>query len=158
MSAAGAALAALLLAATPAAASDPAVVDGLAQVLTDGSLRINGRTISLAGLFLPEESRICSSVVRPARCGSASALALERRAQGFVRCEIVGRGYNGALAGFCSVQGRDLFGPRVDLGASLVIDGLALADDGAPARYRALERLARSRGVGLWDDGITQFR
>lgn len=134
------------------------MLDGLAQVLTDGSLRINGRTVSLYGVFVPDDERTCSTVIRPPRCGTRSALVLEQRAQGFVRCEIVGRAPNGTLAGFCTVQARDLFGPRIDLGASLVADGWALADDGAPARYRALERLAQRRGIGLWDDGITIFR
>jgi hypothetical protein len=84
-------------------------------------------------------------------------LALDFLVTGFVRCEIVRRG-GGGLEGICTVAGRDLFGPREDLGAALVLDGWALATAAAPEEYHALEALARSREAGLWGDKIVNFR
>lgn len=134
------------------------VLDGLAQVLEDGSLLINGRNVRLYGLYIPVDERTCRRYLRPARCDSKAVLVLDERVTGFVRCEIVG-GYGGdRLAGICTVKSRDLFGPGVDLGASLVADGWALAGADAPPQYVALERLARSREAGLWSDRITNFR
>ena len=154
-----AALVLIAFAAAPALAADRPVLDGLAQVQTDASLRIAGRTVRLYGVYIPDvDGSTCSFVIRPARCGSRSALYLEQQVNGFVRCEIIRQASDGALEGLCSVKGGDLFGPREDLGALMVAQGWALAGDDAPARYRALERLASSREVGLWGNKILNFR
>ena len=155
------ALAALIIPALaiPARAADRPVLDGLAQVQSDASLRIEGRTVRLYGVYIPDvDGATCSRIIRPVRCGSRSALFLEQQVTGFVRCEIIRQTSDGVLEGLCSVQGRDLFGPRTDLGSVMVSQGWALAGDDAPARYRALERLASSREVGLWGNKILNFR
>jgi endonuclease YncB( thermonuclease family) len=125
------------------------VLDGLAIVQKDGSLRVDGETVYLYGVYLPQLERTCSTTVRPPRCGAPSVLVLNDLVDGFVQCQVVREGRN-AVLGICTQPGRDLFGAREDIAATLVSRGWALAADEAPAQYRALEALAKSREVGLW--------
>ena len=148
----------LLLEGASVGAANRPVVDGLATVQQDGSLHVGGETVRLFGTYIPVIEPTCRFVVRPPRCAARSVLALDFLVTGFVRCEIVRRGGSGGLEGICTVAGRDLFGPREDLGAALVLDGWALATAAAPERYHALEALARSREAGLWGDKIVNFR
>ena len=148
----------LALWAPAAFAADRRVVDGLATVQTDGSLHVGGETVWLYGVYFPADApTTCRFAIRPPRCAARSVLALDYKVTGFVHCEIVGT-IGDALAGFCSVAGRDPFGPRQDLGAAMIRDGWVLATPDAPPRYRALEGLARSREAGLWGDKIVNFR
>lgn len=140
------------------AAADRVVLDGLASVQDDGTLRLEGQTVRLYGLFLPTDGRTCRFYIQPGYCNAKSVIVLNDLVDGFVRCEIVSRDPNGVLAGVCTKAGRDLFGPRIDIGAVLVNDGWALAGPDAPYQYVALERLARSREVGLWGAKIQNFR
>jgi endonuclease YncB( thermonuclease family) len=100
------ALLAVLLA-TPASA---ARVHSFAFVRSDGSLDIKGRNYRLYGIHIPQTGRSCGRTLRPARCGSRAALALDLKLN----------------------------------------QGWALALPGAPFSYVALERIAQSRGRGLW--------
>lgn len=135
------------------------MVDGLAVVRADGVLSVGGTPVRLAGVYLPPSERTCRTLVRPVFCGlSRSVVVLERKVDGFVRCEIVGRGPDGVAEGFCGRRTRDLFGPREDIGALLVEEGFALAAPGAPAEYFALERLAESRQLGLWGAKLLEVR
>jgi hypothetical protein len=147
-----------LVVATPAGGlAGPRILDGLAIVQADGSLRVDGETVYLYGVFLPQLERTCTSIVRPPRCGAPSVLVLNDLVEGFVQCQVVREGRN-AVQGICTQPGRDLFGAREDLAATLVRRGWALAADEAPAQYRALEALARSREVGLWGPKILNLR
>jgi hypothetical protein len=69
-------------------------------------------------------------------------LVLSNLITGFVRCEIVRRRGH-AHEGICTQAGRDLFGPRDDVAAEMVLRGWALAAPDAPARYRAYEQIAQ---------------
>ena len=60
--------------------------------------------------------------------------------------------------GVCTQAGRELFGPREDIGATMVSRGWALAAEDAPPQYRALKSLARSRELGLWGPKILNLR
>ena len=147
----------LVLASGPAAAG-ARIVDGLATVQDDGSLRVGGETVRLYGVYLPADAPVnCRFAIRPPRCATQPVLALEYKIKGFVRCEIVGASGD-ALAGYCSVPGRDLFGPRLDLGAAMIGEGWALATAEAPRRYRVLQERARAQEAGLWGDKIINFR
>ena len=148
---------ALLLALPGGASAGARVLDGLAIVQADGSLRVDGETVYLYGVYLPRLERTCSSLVLPPRCGAPSVLVLNDLVDGFVRCQVVREGRN-AVQGICTQPGRDLFGERVDIAATLVRRGWALAADEAPAQYRALEALAKSREVGLWGPKILNLR
>lgn len=133
------------------------VLDGLAIVQQDGTLRIDGETVHLYGIYLPQFERTCSRIDRPPRCGAPSVLVLDDLVEGFVQCQVVREGRN-AVLGICTQPGRELFGPREDIAATLVRRGWALAADDAPAQYRALEALAKSREVGLWGPKILNLR
>ena len=133
------------------------VLDGLAIVQADGSLRVAGETVYLYGIYLPRLERTCSTYVRPPRCGAPSVLVLKDLVEGFVRCEVVRQGRD-AVQAVCTQAGRDLFGPREDIAATLVQNGWALAAENAPPEYRALEALARSRELGLWGPKILNLR
>lgn len=134
------------------------VVDGLATVYDDGTLSVGGTRVRLFGIYLPLLERTCRSVIRPAACAPKAALVLKDKVTGFVRCELVRRGGDGVLEGICGQRTRDLFGPRLDLGAYLVQEGFALAGPEAPYEYFALERLAESRELGLWGNKFLNFR
>jgi endonuclease YncB( thermonuclease family) len=147
-----------LLLATPGNAhADRRVVDGLAIVQADGSLRIGGETVRLFGAYFPEYTRTCTTFVRPPRCGNKSVLVLDNLVTGFVRCEIV-RQYGSVLEGICTQPGNDLFGEPEDRGAQLILEGWALTTPDAPPNYRQLEALAQSRDAGLWGNKILNLR
>jgi endonuclease YncB( thermonuclease family) len=147
---------ALALGVAPAVAGE--VVDGLAKVQADGSLRINGRTVRLFGVFIPIDDRTCRSSIRPPRCASKAVLVLDGMVSGFVRCEVVRAVGGGVVEGVCSVRGDDAFGPRDDLAAQLLQEGFALVRPDAPPAYFALERLAQAQERGLWSSGILNIR
>jgi endonuclease YncB( thermonuclease family) len=130
------------------------VVDGLATVQGDGSLRVGGQTVRLYGAYLPDTDPACRSLTRSGRCSSRAVRALQGKVSGFVRCGIVRRN-GGVLEGTCTVPGpADRLGAGEDLAAWLIEGGWAMAAPGAPGRYFALEALAHSRGAGLWNDGL----
>jgi hypothetical protein len=148
--------AALLAVTTASGAKAARVVDGLAIVQQDGSLRVAGENVYLWGVYLPRLDNICTAFERPRRCGPTPVLVLGNLVDGFVRCEIVREGRD-AVQGVCTQAGRDLFGPREDIAATMVSRGWALAAEDGPPEYRALESLARSREVGLWGPKILNF-
>jgi hypothetical protein len=148
---------ALLGGASLGSAAANRILDGLAIVQADGSLRVAGETVFLWGVYLPRLQRTCSTITRPPRCGAPSILVLDDLVDGFVRCEVVREGRN-AVQAVCTQRGRDLFGPREDIAADLIQRGWALAADDAPPQYRALEALAKSREAGLWGPKILNLR
>jgi endonuclease YncB( thermonuclease family) len=127
------ALLAVLLA-TPVAASR---VHSFAFVRSDGSLDIKGRNYRLYGIHIPQTGRSCGRTLRPARCGSRAALALD------LKIQRISRNRDRSLNAVC-------WAGEVDLAAYLLNQGWALALPGAPFSYVALERIAQSRGRGLW--------
>jgi endonuclease YncB( thermonuclease family) len=133
------------------------VLDGLALVQDDGSLRVGGETVYLYGVYIPQYQRTCTSVVNPTRCAASPVLVLDNLVDGFVRCEVVRQGRD-AVQGVCTQAGRKLFGPREDIAATMISRGWALAAEDAPPQYRALESLAKSREIGLWGPNIVRVR
>ena len=59
-----------LAVAAPAALAAGRVVDGLAIVQADGSLRLGGETVWLYGTYIPDIEPTCQFVVRPPRCAA----------------------------------------------------------------------------------------
>ena len=136
------------LLAMPASA---ARIHSFAFVRSDGSLDIKGRTYRLYGIHIPQTGRSCGRTLRPARCGSRAALALDFKIQRFVTCQILSRNRDRSLNAVC-------WAGEVDLAAYLLHQGWALALPGAPFSYVALERIARAQNRGLWGfqaDSIT---
>lgn len=144
---------AALLVAMLTAFAAPALADMIsyAIVRNDASLKVQDRTVRLFGIHIPKTGRVCATEIRPVRCGSRAARALEFKIQGFVRCVPKGRYQDGSLAAICYVRGDgSILDEPVDLGAFLIEKGLAVALPGAPFRYHTLERIARARRQGIW--------
>lgn len=110
----------------------------------DATLRIKGRTVHLYGILIPPTEETCQTFIRPVRCGSRAALALEFKIGArFVSCEPNSRNPDGSLVATCRVD-------DTDLAAYLLEQGWAAAAPNAPPMYAVLERIARNRGLGVW--------
>lgn len=124
-------------------------ISSWAIVNEDATLRIDGKTIHLFGIHIPDSGRTCAQNRRPPVCGSRASIALDFKVQGFVRCDIRDRRPDRSLIGWCRV-GAGRFDDGEDLSAYLLERGWAVALPGAPIEYQALEKIARNRGVGVW--------
>ncbi len=120
-----------------------------ALVQDDATLLIEGKRVHLHGIHLPDSGRRCRTQIRPARCGSNAALALDFRVQGFVHCFPQTRNADRSLNAVCYVN-RSAFDEGEDLAAHLLRLGWALALPEAPFEYHALERMARHNSLGIW--------
>ena len=132
-----------MLAAGTADAARPRVYESYAHVNDDATIVVRGTTIRLAYIHIPKTGRTCRSNLRPVRCASRAALALDFKIQGFVRCEERARLTDRSISAFCTLEGEDL-------AASLIERGWAVAGPGAPFEYTVLERIARENGRGVW--------
>lgn len=129
---------------------------GYAIVQDDASLRIQGRTIRLYGIYIPPTDRSCLFFLRPTRCASRAALALEIKIQGFVRCQEMSLNEDGSLNAICWVN-YSPFREGEDLAAYLLSQGWAVALPEAPFEYHALEKIARHRSLGIWGFAADRF-
>jgi endonuclease YncB( thermonuclease family) len=128
-----------------------------AIVQDDGSLRVQGKTIRLFGVYLPPTERNCRSDFRPPLCGNRSVRALKVKIRGFVRCAPQGGLSDGSLSAVCYVDGDSSTEPPVDLGAWLIEQGFGVAGPGAPFEYQTLERIARVNRRGVWGFQVDQL-
>lgn len=133
-------------------------LEGPARVNNAGNLVIGGREVALAGIDIPTFDRVCRQAVRPIRCGPRAVLILDDKVRGFVNCEVTSQRSERVLEGRCTVAPRRLFDDGVDLAAELLREGWAFARDDAAGLYRSLERMARSRGSGVWSDAFVDIR
>ena len=153
----------LLLAAVPGFGARPAAagtppIRSYAIVQDDGTLRVQGKTIRLFGLYVPSSARGCITTLRPVRCGSRAARALELKIQGFVECLPQQRYRDGSISAICYVEEGSILDPPVDLGAWLIEQGFAVAGPGAPFEYGVLEKIARVNRRGLWGFQVDRIR
>lgn len=126
-------------------------VEGLATVNDDASLTVGGTQVRLFGITIPKLGTLCIDDARGRSCTDFNARrALERKISGFVHCQIVAQAADGILEGICTIEGRNRFRPRQDLGAWLVNQGMAIALRNAPPEYEALQEVAKAREVGVW--------
>jgi endonuclease YncB( thermonuclease family) len=141
-------LAAMLVALAPAAGQE---FSGFARVRDDGLLTVSDYLVRLYGIYVPPTDQTCYNFIRPSPCGSRAALALDFRIAGdFVHCFPRAAYNDGSLVASCSVG-------QQDLSEWMLQKGWALALPDAPFEYTALERIARSRGVGVWGIPIDTF-
>lgn len=145
----------IVAASSPASSALPRVIHSYVRVLEDGTLAIRRHRIRLYGIHIPliDEST-CVQFVSPRRCAPRSVLALDFKIDGFVRCEPVNENADGTLNAVCRLQGEDLAAWMLEHGWAMVLPG-------APFDYIALERIARSRKIGIWGtpaDAIDRFR
>lgn len=134
----------------PALANDE--VSSYAFVQEDGSLKISGDIYRLYGVYIPPTAQICYEFTRPVQCNTRAALALDFKIGAeFVRCRSQGRNADGSISGYCTARGEDL-------SAFMLQRGWAVALPDAPFEYAALEKIARSRGLGVWGTPIDNIR
>ncbi|QAU34981.1 nuclease-like protein [Janthinobacterium sp. 17J80-10] len=119
-------------------------ISSFAFVREDGALQIDGRLVYLYGIYIPPTDKSCNTSLRPVRCNSRAALALEFKISGdFVRCMPRFVNADGSLIASCT-SGED------DLSEWMLQKGWAIARPDAPFSYEALEKIARARGFGIW--------
>jgi endonuclease YncB( thermonuclease family) len=119
-------------------------ISSFAFVREDGALEIDGHLIYLYGIYIPPTDQTCNTFLRPVRCNSRAALALDFKISGdFVRCLPRYVNADGSLVASCSSG-------DVDLSEWMLQKGWAVARPDAPFSYAALEKIARARGFGIW--------
>jgi endonuclease YncB( thermonuclease family) len=138
-------------------AADASEIVSYAIVQDDGSLRVQGKTIRLFGVYMPPTERGCRSDFSPPLCGNRSVRALKIKISGFVRCEPQAELSDGSLSAVCYVDGNSVSDPPVDLGAWLIEQGFAVAGPGAPFEYQTLERIAQVNRRGVWGFQVDQI-
>jgi endonuclease YncB( thermonuclease family) len=122
---------------------------GHAIVRDDGSLLIKERVVRLHGIYIPPTNYQCRSQISPVRCSERAVLQLDFKVHGFIHCFVQSENEDRSLDAICYVD-RTSFREGEDLGAYLIRKGWALALPNAPFEYYALEKIARTRGVGVW--------
>lgn len=125
------------------------------RVLDGDTLRLGDRVLRLHALEVPERGRaICRGAGGgPQDCAAAAADLLARLvAERDVECRLRGRDRHGRALGICRAVGG---GDGVELNASLVAAGWALADSAALPALGPAEAAARQGGRGLWAAGVT---
>jgi endonuclease YncB( thermonuclease family) len=129
---------------------------GHAIVQSDASLLIKGEVVRLDGIYVPPTNRECRAWIQPVRCDSRAALALDFKVKGFIQCFPTGEYDDDSIAATCYVD-RGSFDPGEDLAAYLIERGLALALPDAPFEYQAMEKIARTQGMGVWGYTVDTF-
>jgi endonuclease YncB( thermonuclease family) len=138
----------LIVAVLGAAPALPANIKTYAFVNDDGTLTMRGKVIRLYGIHIPQTSRTCKTWLRPPQCGSRALHALEfKLSSGWPDCELRETNEDRSITALCHVKGTDL-------SAYLLERGWAVALPDAPIEYQALEKIARSRGIGVWGFAI----
>jgi endonuclease YncB( thermonuclease family) len=141
-----------------AVAASDGTIRSYALVQDDATLRVQGKTIRLFGLYIPPTGRGCVTVLRPSRCGSRAVRALELKIRGFVECLPQQRYTDGSIGAICYVQEGSILDPPVDLGAWLIEQGFAVAGPDAPFGYGVLEKIARTNRRGVWGFQVDRIR
>ncbi len=133
-------LAALLWLAAPVASAE---LVSYAKARQDATLMVGSRVVRLYGIYVPAMGRTCRTNLRPVKCGSNAVLALNFKIRGFVHCQQVHKHRDRSITARCLNKG-------VDLGAYLIERGWAVALPDGPFEYQILEKIARSRSMGIW--------
>lgn len=124
-----------------AAAQD---ISSFAFVREDGALQVDGHLVHLYGIYIPPTAQTCHTFIRPIRCSSRAALALDFKISGdFIGCTIRATNPDGSSIASCR-SGQD------DLSEWMLQRGWAIALPDAPFAYAAMEKIARSHGIGIW--------
>jgi endonuclease YncB( thermonuclease family) len=121
-----------------------------AIVRDDATLRVQGKTIRLFGVYVVDDRPFCDTTFRPARCKTRAAVALDSRIQGFVHCVPQAQHRDGTISAVCYVDGQGTLDPPIDLGAYLIREGWAVALPQAPFAYHTYQEIAKVRRRGIW--------
>lgn len=113
---------------------------GMAQVIDGDSLTVGGGEVRLKDIDAPEGQQTCTRDGREWDCGEEARRALQRLIGGQkVTCRSVERDKHDRYLGYCEAGGRRL-------NAAMVASGFAVSYGG----FRAEEREAKSKGIGIW--------
>ena len=127
-------------------------ISSFANVQEDGSMRISGSLVRLYGIYIPPTDQTCNTFIRPVPCGTRASLALDFKISGaFVHCLPRATHPDGSITASCTVD-------REDLSAWMLQRGWAVALPDAPFEYRTLEKIAQSRGIGIWGIPVDTLR
>jgi endonuclease YncB( thermonuclease family) len=121
-----------------------------AIVRDDATLRVQGKTIRLYGVYVADTRPFCDSTFRPVRCKTRASVALASKIQGFVRCVPQVRYRDRSIGAFCSVDGGSTTAARIDLGGYLIKEGWAVALPEAPFAYHTYQEIAKVNRRGVW--------
>lgn len=119
------------------------------RIVDGDTLRMGDRTLRLYGVDAPERGQFCTDENgRLYDCGTAAAAELARLVgERGVSCRVHGRDRFGRALGVCQAG-------QVELNASLVRNGWALADGGSLPALVPIEASARLAQRGLWRGGF----
>ncbi len=139
------------MSALPSASAQPEI-SSFAFVQDDGALKVAGYLIRLYGIYIPPTAQACLSFVRPIPCGPRASLALDFKISGdFVHCMPRATHPDGSISASCTSRGEDL-------SAWMLQSGWAVALPDAPFEYVTLERIAQSKGIGIWGIPVDRIR
>lgn len=145
-------LAILVGATVPLQAMADGEISGFSSMQDDGLLKIAGYRIHLYGIYIPPTEQTCYTFVRPVPCGSRAALALNFKIEGdFVHCTQRMRHVDDSITASCTLGNEDL-------SEWMLQKGWAVALPNAPFHYAALEKIAQSRGIGIWGVPVDMIR
>lgn len=123
--------------------------DGFPFINDDGTLQIHQATIHLYGILIPPTDQTCTTFIQPMPCAPRAVLALKFNVGSeYVKCDRKARNKDGTYVARCTANGEDI-------SAMMLKQGWAAALPDAPYEYQVLEKIARSRGIGIW--GIPLF-
>lgn len=132
-----------------AAAGDPLVYRGSAEVIGPAMLSLNGKHIILFGVDAPVKGQPCYAGSRAWDCSTASAKTLLNIVgTQDVTCEQRRVDRFGRVFAVCKAGG-------VDLNRALVEAGMAVALPKETTDYVAVEAAAKAKGIGIWRGPFT---
>ena len=121
------------------------LLQGRATAIDGDSLRLADTEIRLHGIDAPEGRQNCTVEGKTWRCGRAAAETLAMLLQGkSIECEFEQRDSYGRAIATCTRNG-------LNINATMVEVGMALAYRRYSTRYVAEENTARLAGRGIWD-------
>lgn len=119
-------------------------VEGRVEVVDADTIRVGGETVRLFGIDAPEIGQPCILAGQERDCGVWAARAVAQEFGGaYARCDDRGQDRYGRQIAKCSVNGTDM-------GATLVISGLAQAFTRYSTDYVDIEKQAIVARRGIW--------
>jgi len=132
-----------------AAAADPAVHRGAAEVIGPAMLSLNGKRIVLFGVDAPVKGQPCYAGAKTWDCSTASAKTLLNIVgTQEVACEERRIDQFGRVFAICKAG-------EADINRALVEAGMAVALPKETTDYVAAEAAAKAKGIGIWRGPFT---
>jgi endonuclease YncB( thermonuclease family) len=125
-------------------------IEGSARAIDGDTLDFSGQRVRLHGIDAPERNQKCWLGRSEWSCGQASTRALKNLIEGaIVRCSKIDRDRYGRIIGKCHLK-------SIDIGQTMVADGMALAYRKYSSDYVAVEIAAKAERIGIWKSNFTE--